>query len=232
MEEKDNIQRDVSDKYSLRGRVYQQLREDILNGRYKCGDELKEVAVGETYGVSRTPVRDAFHQLELEGLITIVPNKGAIVDGISPKDVVDIYEIRSRLEGLAAKWACEHITKDQREQMEEILYMSDFHAGRSHWEKVTELDSSFHELMYEASGSKRLEILLKDYHQYVHSIRMSSLSKNDRSRISNDEHKQIAEAIFEGRQEDAERFAHQHILNALENSLDNGLRDLINKERA
>ncbi len=227
MEEKDAIQKEVSDKYSLRGRVYQQLREDILNGKYNIGDELKEVAVGETYGVSRTPVRDAFHQLELEGLITIVPNKGAVVDGISPKDVVDIYEIRSRLEGLAARWACEHITKNQREQMEEILYMSDFHAGRSHWEKVTELDSAFHELMFEASGSKRLEILLKDYHQYIHSMRRVSLSQNDRGRISNDEHKKIAEAIFEKRPDDAENFAHQHILNALNNSLNNGLRELI-----
>ncbi|MCR5776612.1 MAG: GntR family transcriptional regulator [Lachnospiraceae bacterium] len=229
MEEKDNIQKDVSDKYSLRGRVYQQLRDDILNGKYAKGDELKEVAIGEAYGVSRTPVRDAFHQLELEGLIRIVPNKGAVVDGISAKDAVDIYEIRSRLEGLAARWACEHITKEQREQMEEILYMSDFHAGRSHWEKVTELDSSFHELMYEASGSKRLEILLKDYHQYVHSMRMLSLSKNDRSRISNDEHKLIAEAIFGNRPDDAEKFAHQHIINALDNALNNGLREQIDK---
>ena len=88
-----------TDKYSLRGRVFQRLREDILSGKYKEHEELKEVAIGEELGVSRTPVREAFRQLELEGLIRIVPNKGAYVTGITAKDVKDIYMIRSLLEG-------------------------------------------------------------------------------------------------------------------------------------
>src|SRR5574344_92641 len=167
MDERESMQKEVTDKYSLRGRVYNQLREDILMGRYRAGDELKECTIGDEFGVSRTPVRDAFHQLELEGLITIVPNKGAVVDGITAKDVVDIYEIRSRPEGLAARLACENVTKEQLDAIEENLYMTDFHESRGNYEKVTELDSEFHELMYEASGSKRLELILKDLHQYV-----------------------------------------------------------------
>ncbi|MCR5776017.1 MAG: GntR family transcriptional regulator [Lachnospiraceae bacterium] len=226
----ENIQREGVDKFSLRGRVYKDLREDILNGKYKKGDELKEVAIGESYGVSRTPVRDAFHQLELEGLIRIVPNKGAIVEGISAKDVFDIYEIRSRLEGLAARWACEHITEAQMDEMEEVLYMSEFHARRSHFDKVTELDSQFHELLYAASGSKRLELLLDDYHQYQHSIRRLSLAASERGKISNDEHKAIAKAIRENKPDEAERMAHEHIMKALQNALDNGLRDFMENE--
>ncbi len=226
----ENLQKEVTDKFSLRGRVYKQLREDILNGRYNAGDELKEVAIGEEYGVSRTPVRDAFHQLELEGLISIVPNKGAIVDGISPKDVYDIYEIRIRLEGLAARLACEHITNAQMDEMEEILYMSDFHAGREHYEKVTELDSQFHKLMYAASGSKRLELLLNDFHQYLHMVRKNSLSTANRGKISNEEHKLIAEAIRKNDPDEAERLAHEHIENALKNAMAHGLKELIEKE--
>ena len=100
-----DLKQEVTDKYSLRGRVFSRLREDILSGKYEEGEELREVAIGEELGVSRTPVREAFRQLELEGLIRIVPNKGAYVTGISEKDVKDIYMIRSRLEGLAARWA-------------------------------------------------------------------------------------------------------------------------------
>ena len=104
---------DANDKYSLRGRVFQKLREDILSGKYKEHEELKEVAIGEELGVSRTPVREAFRQLELEGLIRIVPNKGAYVTGITAKDVKDIYMIRSLLEGLCARLATEKIQKNR-----------------------------------------------------------------------------------------------------------------------
>ena len=92
-----DVKKEVTDKYSLRGRVFHKIREDILNGRYKVKEELREVAIGEEMGVSRTPVREAFRQLELEGLIRIVPNKGAYVTGITVKDVKDIYMIRSLL---------------------------------------------------------------------------------------------------------------------------------------
>ena len=72
-----DVKQEVTDKYSLRGRVFNKIRDDILSGKYKEGEELREVAIGDELGVSRTPVREAFRQLELEGLIQIVPNKGA-----------------------------------------------------------------------------------------------------------------------------------------------------------
>ena len=114
------------DKYSLRGRVFHKIREDILSGKYKDNEELKEVAIGKELGVSRTPVREAFRQLELEGLIKIIPNRGAYVTGIHANDVKDIYMIRSKLEGLCARWACENISKEQMEEMEEVVYLSEF----------------------------------------------------------------------------------------------------------
>ena len=88
------------DNYSLSARVYNHIRDGILSGRYKDGDELKEMTIGEELGVSRTPVREALRQLDLEGLITIIPNKGAFVEGVSLDDIRDIYDIRARLEGL------------------------------------------------------------------------------------------------------------------------------------
>ena len=103
--------KETGDKYSLRGKVYDRIREDILNGVYKEHEELKEATLGEKMGVSRTPVREALRQLELEGLVEIIPNKGARVTGITKKDIEDIYQIRYLLEGLSARWATEQDRK-------------------------------------------------------------------------------------------------------------------------
>ena len=149
-----DVKSEVTDKYSLRGRVFHKLRDDILNGKYKENEELREAAIGEEMGVSRTPVREAFRQLELEGLLQIVPNKGAYVTGITVKDVKDIYAIRSLLEGLCARWATENISREQMEEMEENIYLSEFHAGKGHAQQLAELDNQFHEILYAASNSK------------------------------------------------------------------------------
>ena len=123
-------QRENQDRYSLRGRVYESIRDDILSGRYKQNTELKETAIGAELGVSRTPVREALRQLELEGLVRIIPNRGAFVNMITAKDVQDIYVIRSMLEGLCARWATEHITEEQLGDLEETLCLSEYHTGK------------------------------------------------------------------------------------------------------
>lgn len=218
-----DVKQEVTDKYSLRGRVFHKLREDILNGRYKEHEELKEVAIGEEMGVSRTPVREAFRQLELEGLIQIVPNKGAYVTGITAKDVKDIYMIRSSLEGMCARLATEHITKEQLEEIEENVYLASYHASRGHMEQMAELDNRFHHILYEACDSKMLENLLQDFHQYVIRIRKKTLSTKERGIASNEEHRQIMEAIKEGNPDEAERLATCHMINAYDNMVKNGL---------
>lgn len=212
-----NLSKETSDSYSLRGRVFHRLREDILNGVYQEGEELKEVAIGNELGVSRTPVREAFRQLELEGLIQIVPNKGAYVTGITPKDIQDIYMIRSTLEGMAAKLATENITAEQLEEMEENVYLAAFHASKGHMEQMAELDNRFHHILYEACGSKMLENLLQDFHQYVIRIRKKTLSTKERGLASNEEHRSIMEAIKEKNPKDAEKLANKHIINAYNN---------------
>lgn len=221
---------EVNDKYSLRGRVFQKLREDILSGKYREHEELKEVAIGEELGVSRTPVREAFRQLELEGLIQIIPNKGAYVTGITVKDVKDIYMIRSLLEGLCARLATEKITKEQLEEMEENIYLADFHAQKGHMDQMAELDNRFHDILYEACDSKLLEHTLKDYHEYVLRVRQKTLSNNTRGRASNDEHRQIMEAIKEGDAERAEKLANRHMINAYDNMVKNGLYEIYGEE--
>ena len=218
-----NVKQEVNDKFSLRGRVFHKIREDILSGKYKDNEELKEVAIGEELGVSRTPVREAFRQLELEGLIHIIPNKGAYVTGITVKDVKDIYMMRSLLEGLCARWATEYITTEQLEEMEENVYLAEFHASKGHKQQITELDNRFHEIMYEACNSKMLEKQLRDFHDYVLRVRKKTLSENKRSTESNKEHKLILEAIKSGDPERAQEVANKHVMSAYENMVKNGL---------
>lgn len=221
-----NVKDEVSDKYSLRGRVFHKIRDDILNGKYKEHDELREQSIGEELGVSRTPVREAFRQLELEGLINIIPNKGAYVTGITSKDIEDIYMIRSLLEGLCARWACDHITDELMEEMEENVYLAEFHAQKNHTEQIATLDNRFHEILYEACDSKMLEHLLKDFHQYVYRIRRQTLAQGPRSNASNQEHRKIMEAIKDHNGDLACELAKEHMLNAYENIREKGLLDV------
>lgn len=226
-----DVKQEVTDKYSLRGRVFNKLRDDILSGKYADHEELREVAIGEELGVSRTPVREAFRQLELEGLIQIIPNKGAYVTGITEKDVKDIYMIRSMLEGLCAKWATEHITKEQMEEMEENVYLAKYHAQKGHYEQLAELDNRFHDILYEACDSKMLEHTLKDFHEYVLRVRKKTLANVNRGQKSNEEHEQIMNAIKMGNADLAEALANKHMINAYENMVKQGLHEAYEKDK-
>lgn len=222
-----DAEQEAADKYTLRGRVFNQIREAILSGKYKSGEELRESTIGHELGVSRTPVREALRQLELEGLVKIVPNKGAQVINLSVKDIKDIYAIRSHLEGLCARWACENITPEQIDALEEIVYLSDFHTSKNHYEQMLELDNKFHDIIYEASESKMLRHLLKDFHHYVQRVRKITLSSMERAAKSNLEHKAILEALKEHDADKAEELAHEHILCTVANIEKKGLEKIL-----
>ena len=206
--------------HSLGGRVFQKIREDILNGIYKENDELRENTIGKELGVSRTPVREALRQLELEGLVTIIPNRGAYVTGISHKDIWDIYVIRSMLEGLCVRWAVEHITDAQLDELEETILLSEFQMKKESGfsaEQIAALDGRFHSILYEASGSRILGHVLTDFHNYVQTARRSSVVSEERARKSIREHRQILRAIRDRDEEMAEQLANEHIMHVMQN---------------
>lgn len=206
----------LRNEYSLTEKVYQNLRSDILSGTFRDREELRETALAKTYGVSRTPVREAIRQLALEGLVDTIPNRGAYVHNIHGKDVKDVYAIRSLLEGLAARWAVENITDEQIEAMEEVLYMSEYYRKKELWEQVYVFDNKFHDLMYAASGSHLLEHMLRTFHEYVQQVRKSALQDEKRAKSSFEEHAAILEAIKSRKADEAADLAKQHIDNAVE----------------
>ena len=219
---------------SLSSRVFQRIRDDILKGKYKEHDELRENTIGKELGDSRTPVREALRQLELEGLVSIIPNKGAYVTGISPKDVSDIYMIRSMLEGLCARWATENITDEQLDELDEIMLLSEFHMkreGGGSAEQMAELDGKFHAILYEASDSRILSHVLLDFHKYVQLARKTSVVAEERARKSIREHKQLLRAIRDKDADLAEQLANEHILHVIQNLKKQGYEEILGGDR-
>ncbi len=219
----------TSENHSLGQQVFLQIRDSILSGAYKKGEELRELTLAGTLGVSRTPVREALRQLEMEGLVSIIPNKGAVVVGFSAEDLHDIYELRSVLEGLCARRAALRATEEQLEKMEELMLLSDFQLQRGRYDLLVELDSGFHEQMYQASQSKIMAHVLSDYHHYVERVRRVTLAQPNRSAQSNEEHRQILQALKEKDATRAEELAHMHVMNTIHNIDACGLDELLEK---
>ncbi|MEG0579795.1 MAG: GntR family transcriptional regulator [Niameybacter sp.] len=207
------------DKYSLRGKVYSKVREDILNGTYKAGENLIEMRLAKELNVSRTPVREAIRQLELEGLVESIPNKGVIVKGISTKDMKDIYNIRVLLEGLAARWAVEEISDDNIKRLQETYDLLEFYTNKEDIENIENLNAQFHQIIYEATKSNVLLHILKDFQVYVKLARHESLGVPGRMGRSLLEHKEILDAIKSRNVELAKEKLTNHVINSSKNVL-------------
>lgn len=202
---------------SLEEKVYAQLEEEILTGKLKPGEQLKEISLTKRLDASRTPIRGALHRLAEDGLVEFHANKGATVLGITPEDIEDIYAIRIKLEGLAAKLAAERISEEDKERLSSTLELSEFYLARKNNKKREELDSEFHSIIFQASASRHLTKILSDLHKNIKAYRRFSLSNPDRAEKSVAEHREIMEAILKGDAKEAEQRAYNHVENALEN---------------
>ncbi|MTI82108.1 MAG: GntR family transcriptional regulator [Firmicutes bacterium] len=202
----------------LREIVFETLREAIIKGNLNPGERLMEIQLAEEMGVSRTPVREAIRKLELDGLVVMVPRKGAYVAGISMKDIVDVLEVRAALDALAARLAAERITDDELDKLEKsIVSISEVSDGKN-LDEVVARDTGFHETIYEASRNKKLVQFITHLKEQLQRFRSTSLSIPGRTKEALEEHKQIVEALSERNAELASQLAYQHIENA-ENSM-------------
>lgn len=204
---------------SLTTKVFKELEKAILKGEFLPGEALTEQGLSSKLGVSRTPVREALRKLELEGLVKTVPNKGAEVVGISEKDVDDIYTIRVHIEGLAARWAAEHISEDDIKKLRDILELQEFYASKGDSDRVKSLDSSFHEAVYKACESNPLRQILSQLHNSIQRSRGISIDSEGRAVAAVGEHRRIFEAIEAHDGDLAEKEAQTHIINAKQSFL-------------
>ncbi|WZL73197.1 GntR family transcriptional regulator [Clostridiaceae bacterium 35-E11] len=203
---------------SLTARIFNKLRDDILNGKYVEGEKLGEAKLAEELGVSRTPVREALKQLELDGIVENIPNRGVVVLGISRQDIEDIYTIRTAIEGIAATWAVERITDEELARLKETYELMEFYTFKKDLEKFAEINTVFHEIIYKATKSRYLEQVLKDFQYYMKKARQKSLQVEGRIQESLQEHKEILNAFLNKDKEEAEKALIKHVRNAKSNA--------------
>ena len=204
---------------SLEEKVYIELQEAILSEALKKGESLTELTLSEKLGVSRTPVRSALQRLSEVGLVKIVPNRGAVVLGVTKEDILDIYRIRMRLEGLASAMAALNMSDADKKKLTETVELSEFYLSKNNTENLKELDTSFHRVIYEASGSRTLARILSDLHLNTKGYRRISLAIPGRLERTTKEHREILNAILAGDAEIADRLTSEHIEHALANML-------------
>ncbi|MGB3365985.1 MAG: GntR family transcriptional regulator [Acidaminobacteraceae bacterium] len=202
---------------SLTSIIFDRIREEILNNKYKVGEKIVEAKLAEELGVSRTPVREALKQLELDGLVENIPNRGVVVKGITTQDIADIYTIRMEIEGIAAKWCVERMDDTHIDTLKEIFELMEFYTFKKDVEKCFELNTKFHETIYMATKSRYLEHVLKDFQIFMKATRIKSLKTEGRMEDSLEEHKLILEALLDKEIPLAVERIKNHINNSREN---------------
>lgn len=201
---------------SIADQIFEQLERDILTGKYQRGEVLSELRLSAELGVSRTPIREAVRRLEQENILKET-GRGMVVIGISREDMLDMYEIRLRIEGLAARRAAANISDEQLKQMEETLDLQSFYIDKQEGdsaEQIRDMDSRFHELLYESSGSRAFHETLSALHRKIMKYRSASVSKHSRALLSLEEHRAIYDALAAHDGEAAEKAALNHVVNA------------------
>ncbi len=195
---------------SLADQVFEVIEKDILVGTYEKGEVLTEARLCDQLRVSRTPVREAIKRLCQEHLLEVTP-KGVSVIGISAEDILDIYEIRYRLEGLAARRAVENITPEALKEMEETLELQQFYASKQDLESMKNMDSLFHQDIYRFCGSNPLKYTLEPLVMRIVKYSKASISVPDRAARSLEEHWAIYNAIADRDADRAEQLMKNHI---------------------
>ena len=205
---------------SIAGQIFEQLEQDILIGKYKRGEILTELKLSEARGVSRTPIREALRRLEQEHLIEET-SRGAVVVGITEKDLEDIYEIRNSLEGIVAERAAANATEEQLEAMREVIELQQYYSQKDsdNADKIKDLDSQFHEMLYRLSASEIFVQTLLPLHKKLIKFRKASIRRHGRALQSAAEHQSIYEAIRSRDGQKAKELTLFHINKAKNNIL-------------
>ncbi len=197
----------------LRDVVFNTLRQAILRGELKPGERLMEIQLANKLGVSRTPVREAIRKLELDGLVLMIPRKGAEVAQISEKSLRDVLEVRRSLEALAVRLACERMSLQGLSELKEAEQAFEEVLGQDDITVVAEADVAFHRAIYIATDNERLIQLLNNFREQMYRYRVEYLKRRECHPKLLAEHQDIIRALEEGNEDEAIRITCQHIDN-------------------
>jgi DNA-binding GntR family transcriptional regulator len=197
----------------LRDVVFNTLRQAILTGELKPGERLMEIHLANKLGVSRTPIREAIHKLELEGLVTMIPRRGAEVAQITEKSMSDVLEVRRAMDALCAELACDRITEEETEQLNQACENFRRATQTKDVKKIAQADVELHDIIVEATGNKRLVQLVNNLSEQMYRYRFEYIKDFSQHERLVEEHRIIYESIVNKDKETASEAAKLHIDN-------------------
>ena len=204
----------------VRERAYNDLKSDLLSGRFIPGERLTEEHLAKSLGVSRTPVREALHKLESEGLVKPLESRGFYVARDSREELEDLFDIRAALEGYAIRLICARISAETIKQLNEFIKKAEDALARKQLDEIFEYNTQFHDVLHSVIARKtRFHTLIADTRKYVLRYRKDSLHYFDGARRTIDGHKKILMAISLNDPELCERVMREHIREAKEEAL-------------
>ena len=180
---------------TLREKILETIRDAILKGNLKPGEKVAEPELAERFGISRTPIREAFRQLESEGYLTVIPRKGAVVAALSERDVQEFYAIKSILEGYAASLAARNLTDKEIERLATVNRKLRSLAEEGDVRSFYRVHNEFHEIFLKAADNNKLNEMIHQLGMKFNRLRMASLSVKGRMVISVDEHEKLLDAF-------------------------------------
>ena len=208
-----NFEVNMNEYLPLRDVVFNTLRQAILRGELKPGERLMEIQLANKLGVSRTPIREAIRKLELEGLVLMIPRRGAEVAEITEKSLRDVLEVRGALEELAVELACDRINaqgiaelKVAAKYFEETLQSGDV-------TEYAEADVQFHDIIYNATENQRLIQLLFNLREQMYRYRVEYLKRKEVHATLLEEHLYIIECLEKRNKAEAKAAINVHIEN-------------------
>lgn len=201
----------IDEYLPLRDVVFNTLRRAILKGELEPGERLMEIALANKLGVSRTPIREAIRKLELEGLVVMIPRKGAEVARITEKDLRDVLEVRASLEKLAIELACDRIEDEEIADLKETCQAFADSLGSEDLTTMAEKDVAFHDVIFRATKNARLIQILNNLREQMYRYRLEYLKDiGARPRLV-EEHQKIMDAVIRRDREEAVRLVRDHI---------------------
>lgn len=210
---KGELKMDVNDYLPLRDVVFNTLRQAILRGEMEPGERLMEIQLAQKLGVSRTPIREAIRKLELEGLVIMIPRKGAEVAHITEKDMKDVLEVRSTLEELVVELAIKNATNEKIEELKSANKVFESAIVSKDVVGIVDADVKFHDILYSMTDNARLIQIINNLREQMYRYRLEYVKDARTHSILISEHNDIINQIREKNVEVAKTVIHQHINN-------------------
>ena len=208
-----NFKVNMNEYLPLRDVVFNTLRQAILKGELAPGERLMEIQLAEKLGVSRTPIREAIRKLELEGLVLMIPRKGAEVAKISEKSLRDVLEVRRSLEELAIELACQRMSEEDMDELERVQGNFRNAIARGEAMTIAETDEQYHDVIYQGTGNDKLVQMLNNLREQMYRYRLEYIKDADKRQILMVEHEHILKALTLRHIQEAKMAVREHIDN-------------------